>query len=61
MDAWTDIIKDEHFLISTELKNYQERNGSSGPHEHEHGSDARGDESAYLNTEGPIPDALLHA
>ncbi|MCO5598641.1 hypothetical protein L7F22_052738 [Adiantum nelumboides] len=67
MNSWTDILKDEHFLISTELKNYQANlsndNTSSGDQINGHGMEqanaipGRGD--ARLNAEGPIPEALL--
>lgn len=47
MESWTDVIKDEHFLISTELKNYMDQNQAEAKH-------------TTYDAEGPIPDALLN-
>ncbi|PWN37556.1 uncharacterized protein FA14DRAFT_187648 [Meira miltonrushii] len=66
MNSWTDILKDEHFLISTELKNYQANLSSENASGDQSNGQAtepanalpdRGD--ARLNAEGPIPEALL--
>lgn len=63
MNSWTDILKDEHFLISTELKNYHSNEKASGTMSNGHVIDTPdaipGREDARLNAEGPIPEALL--
>lgn len=65
MEAWTDVIKDEHFLISTELKNYasheeqaNEDTATTSGAQHK-GGNAR-EANGHARAEGPIPDALLH-
>jgi hypothetical protein len=48
-DQWTGQIKDEMYLISTELKNYN-ADGEREGHTHENG----------LAADGPIPEVLLN-
>jgi E3 ubiquitin-protein ligase DOA10 len=59
MDSWTDVIKDEHFLISTELKDYDSAEAIDDQAAAEGRENAVQD--ARLNAEGPIPDVLLNA
>lgn len=55
LDLWTSLIKDEVFLISTELKNYSEANQLRGEREGE----GEGEEGHGREANGPIPEALL--
>jgi hypothetical protein len=52
-DQWTNLIKDELYLVSTQLKNY-----SSDSERSNEGEGAKDDEAT--SADGPIPDALLH-
>lgn len=49
-DRWTALIRDEVFLISTQLKNYSSE---------DHKKSANGTGNTHA-ADGPIPDALLH-
>ncbi|UZJ56324.1 hypothetical protein CBS101457_005644 [Exobasidium rhododendri] len=51
-DQWTNLIKDELYLISTQLKNY--------PSESDRREEDIGDDTNATSADGPIPDALLH-
>lgn len=51
-NRWTALIRDEHFLVSTELKNYH----SDGKKAIKSAESSNGP----LAAEGPLPDAMLH-
>jgi hypothetical protein len=53
-DQWTSLIKDELYLVSTELKNYTSDN------DREQQQQQQQQEGNGSTAEGPIPEALLN-
>lgn len=57
MDKWTSLLRDEEFLESTSLRNYEPRSGTDASNSDE--EEVGAGDAALLQADGPVPDVLL--